>query len=331
MKIITLEEHFMNEAIAIASAKAMETLSPSFRAAYSVSNDPTAPELTDIFDLDEKRLAYMDKYGIDMQVLSYTSPGTQLLAPELAVSLAQLSNDEMAAAVQKYPTRFAAFANLPTPDPEAAAKELERAVQQLGFKGVMINGRTNNRTLESPEFDPILATAQSLGVPIYLHPAIPSRVVQDEYYEGFDPIVSTRFATAAMGWHYETGVHAVRMILGGVFDRYPKLQVILGHWGEMLPSYLDRMDDVLSTVANNLTRSVAECFTQNFYVTPSGMFSIPNLQMAMAVLGADRIMFSVDYPYVSASGAREFLDNAPLAPADKHKIAHTNAERLLNL
>ena len=195
----------------------------------------------------------------------------------------------------------------------------------------MINGRTNGRSLESPEFDPILSTAEELRVPIYLHPAMPSRAVQAEYYEGFGSIVSTRLASAALGWHFETGVHALSMVLGGVFDRHPELQIILGHWGELLPAYFERIDQVLGPYVEHLERPVADYLASHFYVTPSGMYSLPNLQLALATLGSDRIMFAVDYPYISAAGARDFLEAAPISQADRAKIAHGNAERLLKL
>ena len=330
MKIITLEEHCMNAAILAASKEASYKLSPGFQKAYS-KGLPYSPSLEDAVNMGELRIAAMDAAGIDVQVLSTNPPGVQLLSGNEAISLAKVANDELAEAVKAHPNRFAAFATLPMSSPEAAAAELERAVNKLGFKGTMINGRTGDLFLDHPSFAPVLATAAKLDVPIYLHPTVPALAVQDAYYNGFNSDVTTRFSTTAWGWHAETGIHALRMILGGVFDKYPNLQIILGHWGEMIPYFLERVNESLPPEATKLDRTITEYFTNNAYVTPSGMFTLPPFMLAHQVMGADRIMYSVDYPYVSNNGAREFLEKAPISPADKEKIAHGNAERLLKL
>ncbi len=217
------------------------------------------------------------------------------------------------------------------PHPEAAATEFERCVNTLGLKGALINGTTNERFLDDPSFRPILETAAALDVPIYLHPAPPAKAVQDVYYAGFGPAVSTSFARYGWGWHMETGIHALRMILGGVFDRYPGLQLILGHWGEMIPFYLARFDEMLTPAAKQLQRPVADYFLQQMYVTPSGMFTLPPFQLTLQIMGADRIMYAVDHPFLVREHARAFLEDAPISPADKEKIAHGNAERVLKL
>jgi len=195
----------------------------------------------------------------------------------------------------------------------------------------MIHGQTNDRFLDDPAFRPILATAAALDVPIYLHPAPPSRAVRDAYYAGFDPAVSEAFATFGWGWHLDTGIHALRMVLAGVFDLYPNLQLILGHWGEMIPFYLARFADGLTPIARKLQRPVADYFVQQMHVTPSGMFTLPPFMLTLQLLGADRILYSVDYPFQPGNQARAFLENAPISPADKEKIAHSNAEKLLKL
>jgi predicted TIM-barrel fold metal-dependent hydrolase len=164
-----------------------------------------------------------------------------------------------------------------------------------------------------------------------LHPTIPSRAVQDAYYSHLDPAVSGALATAGWGWHLETGIHALRMIVAGIFDQYPGLQLILGHWGEMIPFYLARVDEVLSPVTKHLQRRISEYFLQQVYVTPSGMFTLPSFLLTLQIMGADRIMYAVDYPYVAGDQARTFLENAPLSPADKAKIAYGNAEKVLKL
>lgn len=328
MKIITLEEHCMNAAILAASQEAIGKSLPRAQKAYGNGLSYT-PSIKHAMDLGDLRLAAMDAAGIDMQVLSSNPPGVQLLAADEAVPLAKDANDQLADAVKAHPDRFAAFATLPMSSPEAAAAELERAVNKLGFCGTMINGRTGDLFLDDPSFTPVLETAAALDVPIYLHPTIPSRAVQDAYYGGFNDAVNTRFATVAWGWHAETGIHALRMILGGVFDRYPKLQIILGHWGEMVPYFLARVNEALPPQATQLDRTFTEYFTNNAYVTPSGMFTLPPFMLAHQTLGADRILYAVDYPFIENDGAREFLENAPICPADKEKIAHGNAERLL--
>jgi predicted TIM-barrel fold metal-dependent hydrolase len=323
MKIITLEEHFEIAEIKKAVARFLPDSHEQF---YQ-------PPTRQLEDLGVHRLAEMDAMGIDVQVLSHTSVDLSQIPAAEAIALARAINDQLAETVQNHPDRFVGFATLPTRDPEAAAHELERSVTVLGFKGAMIHGQTNNRFLDDPSFRPILETAAALDVPLYVHPAPPSRVIQDAYYAGFDPAVSACFATFGWGWHLDTGIHALRMILGGVFDRYPNLQLLLGHWGEMIPFYLARFAEALTPAASQLQRPVADYFVQQMYVTPSGMFTLPPFLLAMQVVGAERILYSVDYPFHFQEGgqARAFLENAPISPADKEKIAHSNAEGLLKL
>jgi uncharacterized protein len=329
MKIIALEEHFRNAAIEKAVGRFMAA------GQSSISDKAIAarynPQTSQLEDLGTERLQHMDAMGIDVQVLSYTAPGTQVLSAAEAIPLSRDANDQVAAAIASHPDRFAGFATLPTPDPEAAAAELERAVRKLGFKGAMINGRTHDRFLDDPSFRPLLEAAVDLDVPLYLHPTFPPQTVQDAYYAGFDPVVSTIFATAGWGWHMETGIHALRLILAGVFDRYPSLQIILGHWGEMIPFYLARVDEAISPAAKHLQRRVADYFTQQFYATPSGLFTLPPFLLTLQIMGADRIMYSVDYPFIPGNQARTFLEAAPISPADKEKIAHGNAEKVLKM
>ena len=323
MKIITLEEHFEIAEI----KKAVARFLPDAREQFY------HPPTRQLEDLGVHRLAEMDAMGIDVQVLSHTSAGLSQIPAAEAIALARAINDQLAETVQNHPDRFVGFATLPTPDPEAAAHELERSVTVLGFKGAMIHGQTNNRFLDDPSFRPILETATALDVPLYVHPAPPSRIIQDAYYAGFDPAVSTSFATFGWGWHLDTGIHALRMILGGVFDLYPGLQIILGHWGEMIPFYLARFAEALTPAASQLQRPVADYFVQQMYITPSGMFTLPPFLLAMQVVGAERILYSVDYPFHFQEGgqARAFLENAPISPADQEKIAYSNAEGLLKL
>ena len=283
-------------------------------------------------DLGDQRLQAMDDAGVDMQVLSTTCPGTQPLEAAEAVALARESNDVMAAGVAARPDRLAAFATLPTPDPDAAADELRRAVGDLGMVGALLFPRTGDLSLDHASFQPIFEAAAQLEVPLYLHPQPPIKPVRDAYYAGFGDELNLMLSTAGWGWHHDTGVAALRLILAGTFDRHPGLQLILGHWGEMLVSFLERAD-LISNAATHLDRRVGQYITGNVYATGSGIMSHRMLQGTIAVLGSDRVMFSSDYPYhVTSDGeARAFVDAAPISPDDKVKIGSRNAERLLGL
>ena len=273
----------------------------------------------------------MDAAGIDVQVISHTYPSVELLEPAAAIPLAREANDLLAEAVALHPDRFCGFAALPTSDPKAAAQELERAVTQLGFKGALINGRTRDRFLDGHDYWPILERAEDLDVPLYLHPGLPPAAVREAYYSGLSPLANHWLSIAAWGWHVETGLHALRLIAAGAFDRFPRLQVVIGHMGEAIPFMLDRTNLTLSKEASGLERTVKEYFQHNFHVTTSGFFSNAPLLCLLEAIGPDRTIFSVDYPYSTNQEGRAFLDNAPIDPADREKIAHGNAERLLKL
>ncbi len=281
-------------------------------------------------DLGAGRIADMDAAGINVQVLSAAAPGPNPLDRADAVSVARTANDVVAEAVAAHPGRFAGFATLPTPDPEAAAAELERCVRVLGFKGTLIHGHTKGRFLDAPEFRPILETAQHLDVPVYIHPTMPPAEVMSVYFGGLPGEVANTLAGSGWGWHAETGLHALRLIASGTMDRYPGLKIIIGHMGENLPFSLARADKTLNPVAG-LPRRISEYFTANFYVTTSGYFTVPPFQCAMSVLGIDRLLFSVDYPFADNAAARQFLDTLPISEPDREKLAHGNAERVLGL
>jgi hypothetical protein len=329
VKIITIEEHVLDPAVAKASAATAKELNPNWAAAFSPDTGlPYTPTPDVLMDVDEGRLADMDKHGITLQVLSNLT--TQQVPAGVAADLVRAANDNLAGAVRRHPSRFAAFAALPTTVPGAAAAELERCVSDLGFVGTMIMGRTEGDFLSAERFDPILRTAARLRVPIYLHPALPTRVTSaDNYEKGLDPVVAARFATAAWGWHNETGIHFLHLVLSGVFDRYPDLQVILGHWGEMIPWFLYRLDEALPPQATKLERTIGDYVRQNSYYTPAGLFTQPHLRYCADVLGTDRLIYSVDYPFVGNEGAVDFLRQADLPESVKEDIAYRNAERLL--
>jgi hypothetical protein len=282
-------------------------------------------------DLGLERLADMDANGIDLQVISHVAPAAQGLAGAEGIARAREANDRLAAAVRAHPQRFAGFATLPTADPRAAAAELQRAVHDLGLIGALVNSTlgSNGIFLDDASFEPLLERFEQLDVPLYLHPAPPSAALREALYHGLSPAVAGRLATGAWGWHAEAGLHVLRMVATGVFDRHPGLRLIVGHCGEMLPFMLARIDAMLPQ--DKLALAPSEYFLRNIWVTTSGLFSLPPVLCTVQVLGVDRVMFSVDYPFGDNAAGRALLDALPLAPADKAKIAGGNAERVLGL
>jgi predicted TIM-barrel fold metal-dependent hydrolase len=320
LRTITLEEHFLSRAFVDAGG-------------YPTTFGP--PEDT-LFDLDDGRIADMDAAGIDVQVLSIASPGTEHLPPAQARPLSRDVNDHLAAAIARHPDRFAGFAALPTADPAAAADELSRTVTEYRFVGAVINGHVNGRYLDDEYFWPILERAEQLGVPIYLHPTVPPQPTVEASYTGnFSPPMAFALSTGAWGWHIETATHVLRMIFAGVFDRYPRLQIVIGHMGEGLSFFVPRLDWVFGharmSVTTGLQRPISGYLQENVSYTFSGFNWIPNFLNLVAQVGVERIMFSADYPFVSATEARRFLDELPVSHADKRRIAHGNAETLLGL
>lgn len=265
-----------------------------------------------------------------MQVVSYGSLA-QLTPGDQAVALTQAANNRLAEAIAANPARLSGFAMLPWQDPQAAAAELDRSVTQLGLKGVLLLGRPGLRFLDDPGYAPVLEKLNDLRVPLYAHPGIPLPDVQQAYYSGFSPEVTAQFSLTGWGWHHEAGVHVLRLILSGTFEKYPRLQVISGHWGEMVPFYLHRLDDMLPPNVTGLSRTITEMYLNHVWVTPSGLFDLPHFQFIHTVIGADRIIWSVDYPYLTLDGTREFLAKLPVSEQDREKIAHLNAEKLFNL
>lgn len=319
MRTITLEEHFVTEDFLKATG-ANDNARPS----------PLQHMHAQLLDLGDNRIAAMDEAGIDLQVLSLASMGFDALDAATATSLARDVNDELAAAVKKHPDRLAGFAQLALKDPSSSAKELERCVQTLGFKGALLDGTTGGKFLDQPEFLPVFEAAQSLGVPIYLHPAPPPKSVMDTYYSGLPGDLGFVLSIAGWGWHAETGLHTLRLISTGMFEKFPKLQLIIGHMGEGLPYALARSSKVISGIAK-LPQSVADYFHQNIHVTTSGYFTEPPFECALDVVGIDRLMFSVDYPFSPNTIGREFLSAVQLSEQDMAKLSYQNAEKLLKL
>ena len=323
MRTITLEEHYASPGFLDGPGRKLKEQANNFRG----NADKLFEQLC---DLGDKRIAEMDAAGVDLQILSLTSPGTEQLEAAEAMALARETNDYLADAITKYPTRFAGFAALPTAAPDKAAEELERMVRERGFKGAIINGHNRGRYLDDKFFWPILECAEALNVPIYLHPTRPPQAVIDASYGGFSPVVTDMLASAAWGWHIETAIHVIRLILGGAFDKYPKLQLVIGHMGEALPFMLQRLD-VMPAAMTKLNYPISTYLCSNVYYTFSGFNFIPNFLDLLLQIGVDRIMFSADYPYSSMAQARAFLDQLPVSAVDRERIAHRNAERLFGL
>ncbi len=318
-RVIALEEAFIHPRV-------WDLYPESLRQKYQ----PVRARLSDV---GTGRIRLMDAAGIDMQVLSHVQPGIQMLADaqaELAVAVCREVNDWLAEAIAAHPARFAGFAMLPTQSPPDAADELERTVRDLGFVGALINGHTNGRYLDDPSFDVLLARAESLSVPIYIHPTDPPRPVSQVYYAPFESAL-----VPAWGWPVETGTHVLRLICAGVFDRHPNLKIILGHMGELLPYCFTRLHVGLTLAgwldSQPMRNNVGHCLRNNVFITSSGVFDTPVFDCARAMLGLDNLMFSVDYPFQDNFAAMEFLQRCDLAPEDKERFAHRTAESLLRL
>jgi uncharacterized protein len=333
MRVVALEEHF---SIPIGFGDASSPSAPR----RGVADDDNMPAVVrnvaeKIVDVGQSRIADMDRNGISVQVLSkagnHIGPSADLFEGKEAISFACKFNDEFARRIAEHPGRFAAFAHLPASIPEAAADELERTVEDYGFKGALISGTIRGAFLDDPKFAPLLARAETLGVPIYIHPGMPPADVRKAYYEGFAPKINFGLATFAWGWHYETALHVMRLALAGIMDEYPRLNWIIGHMGEGLPAMLARCEHQFSTDLSYLSRSLSKTITDQVYVTSSGFFTNPPFLAALQTFGIDRLMFAVDYPYASHEDGRAFLDGVPLPPADLAKFAHANADRLLKL
>jgi len=324
MRTITLEEHFVSPSFLEGPGKGLKEQAKNPESYMGKISEQ-------LRDLGDKRIAEMNAAGIDVQVLSLNSPGVEQLDVEEARKIASETNDFLADAVKSHPQRFAGFAILPTADPKAAATELERTVRDYHFKGAIINGHVQGRYLDNKFFWPILERAQALDVPFYLHPTQPPQAVIDASYSGFDPAVTNMLIGAGWGWHIETAVHVIRLILGGVFDQYPRLQFIIGHLGETLPFMMQRLDRIMNVETTKLKRPISAYLRENIHYTFSGFNYTSVFLNLLLEVGADRIMFSVDYPYASMAQGRDFLNKLPVSTADKERIAHGNAESLLKI
>lgn len=320
MKKIALEEHFTRPDLA----------GYGHGPGSSMGQGSGNPFSEALLEFDELRLEVMDKAGIELAVLSVTTPGVQAERRlHTAITRAREANDFLAQEVRKYPTRYAGFAHLPMQDAKAAGDELARCVNELGFKGAMINGQTNGHYLDEEMYHPFWERVQELGVPIYLHPSDPYDMPQA--YQGHPELLG-----ATWSWTVEAATHALRMVFGGTFDRFPKVTLILGHMGETLPYLLWRLDSrtrVRSRLVQgeDKVRLPSDVIKKNIVVTTTGVCSHSALLCALSALGEDSVMFSVDYPYEDCGVAAEFIETAPITETVRAKVCHGNAERILSL
>ena len=328
-RLITVEEHYNSEIISkkIHGIYA-EHGTDQEKKSVGPATGEAAPGVT---DLGAERIAYMDAHGIGAQVISYASGLPATMEPEYSISLCRDVNNEMAEKAARYPGRFYLFANLPLGDGEAAAKELERCVKELGFVGAMISGHYHDLPYDDPLYLPIFEKAQALDVPVYLHPGLVSPAITGKYYSGsWSPRLTFTLSGFGVGWHYDVGIQLVRMILAGVFDKLPNLKIMLGHWGELVSFYMYRLDEIPQE-STGLSAKISDYFKKNVYVNPSGMLYPEQFRYCLETFGADHITWGEDYPYRQKDDIRAFLEGFALTEEDREKIAHGNAEKLFHV
>jgi 5-carboxyvanillate decarboxylase len=296
---------------------------------YRILRARDNPLIDPLLDVDELRLADMDRSGVDVQLLLLTSPGVQVFDADTATDLAALANDRLAEAIARHPDRFAGLATFAPQDPQRAAREMERASHDLGLNGFVVNSHTDGEYLDQEKFWPILEAAEGLDAPIYIHPRpLPETAI--------GPYLDQELWAGIWGYAAETGLHALRLITSGVFDRFPKLKIVLGHMGEGLPYFvyrLDYMSRILRQIGSQKHYELdpSEYLRRNFLITTSGMNHHPPLELCLKVLGADNIMWAIDYPYQQTPECVEFMDSAPIGREDRDKIYAGNAERVFGI
>ncbi|MBF7023160.1 amidohydrolase family protein [Staphylococcus kloosii] len=333
MNSITFEEHFVLKEVQQQMGDALKP-SPNgvpLNAMLEALEKETGFSNEDEITNHDQRIKFMDEQDVQMQVLSYGNGSPSLLKGEKAIELCQYTNDRLKQYIDKHSDRFLGFATLPINEPEAAATELKRCINELGFKGALIFGRPNGKFLDNPEFDVIFETAEHLDVPIYLHPAPISDEAYQTYYQSdnYSDATAATFASFGYGWHIDVGIHAMRLVLSGLFDRHPNLSMIIGHWGEFTPFFYERMDDIIH--APHLDHDPSYYFKTNFYITPSGMLTKPQFDMVKNAVGIDHILYSADYPYVKPENLGTFLAELGLTSEEQDKVNYKNAQKLLKL
>jgi uncharacterized protein len=329
VRIITVEEHFQHPD---AVGRVLELSGPPPTqpdAGFPTFLQSFAPDKESAERLAGKRLAHMDQVGIDVQVVSHGANSPSSLDHGEAVELCRKVNDALAEQISQHPDRFRGFATIPLHDPVAAADEMRRCVNELGFVGTLVMGTCGGLFLDHERFDPVLTAAEEVDLPIYVHPGVPPKPISAAYYSGNWPTaIEFLFSAPAFGWHAEAGIHVLRLILSGALDRHPGLNLLSGHWGELVAGWLDRLDETIGW-ARHLDRPVSEYYREHVWITPSGMYSQNQLRFFLAEVGAERIIHSEDFPYVVRDNVSEFLEKADLTDDERAAIGHRNAETLM--
>jgi 5-carboxyvanillate decarboxylase len=309
---------------------------PGFKSLWGFYLNSPSPRATAIIerlqDLGERRLQDMASSGIDKQILLLTSPGVQVFDAATAVSVAIATNDELAEAVRKHPDRYVGLAAVAPQNPKKAAEELERGVRKLGLNGAVVNSHTLGEYLDDPKFWDIFAAAEALDVPIYIHPNAPSKGL-------IEPLLARGLDGAIYGFGVDTGMHLLAIMTSGVFDRFPQLKIVVGHCGEAIPFWLYRLDYMhRATVSSKryefmkpLKKTISEYMKENVYVTNSGIGWAPAIQFCQQVLGMDRVLYAMDYPYQFVPEEVTVMENSELSAADQKKFYQTNAEKVFGL
>jgi predicted TIM-barrel fold metal-dependent hydrolase len=316
MQVIAIEEHYWDKLV-----------TDNWDAKAAGRRGPVQDRL---YDYSALRIKEMDEAGVDIQVLSHGAPSTQRLDADIAEKVARDANDNLKEIIAMHPDRFGGFAALPTADPKAAADELERAVDKLGLCGAMIHGLSNGEFVDLPKYWPIYERAQALNVPVYLHPGMPHPAVQEVYYKDYAEKYPN-FVSSGWGYTVETATQGIRMVLSGVFDKYPDLKIILGHLGESIPFSLWRIDQSMSRQENEGGLRFRETFSEHFWITTSGNFSDPAMLCCIQEMGVDRIIFSIDYPFVDNPPGTEWMERLSLSRDDKQKILNGNVRNILKV
>lgn len=326
MKLIGLEEHWCPRELFEKEG------TPGYESMMSVKNLFDEKQYEEacqrVSNIDEERIHMMDTIGLSMQVLSICNVNMEMLSDDSAIYYSRLSNDILAKGIAKHPDRLKGLAALPTGIPIKAAEELERCMKKEGFVGAVINGHINGHYLDEPQFEPILDTAEKLGAILYIHPALPPQTVIDTYYKMEDKYAQNVIASGGWGWHIETGVHVLRLIASGVFDRHPNLKIVVGHLGEGLPFFMDRL---YNATKGSLKKPYPEYLKENIYYTISGFHDPDLLKYVLKKVGNEHIMFSADFPFNPPNKEIELFMNTNLDEKTKENIAYKNAEKLLRL
>ena len=326
MKLIGIEEHWCPRELF------EEEGTPGYNSILSVkklfSESQFELACKSISDIGEERIKMMDAIGLDMQILSICNVNMETLPDEEAIKYAKLSNDILSKSLSQYPDRFKGLMAIPTGVPSEAVKEIKRCSQKEGFVGIVINGHIKGHYLDEPQFEPILEAAEKYNMPLYIHPALPPKQIIDTYYNVQDPYQTNVLASGGWGWHIETGVHILRLIAAGVFDKHPNLKVIVGHLGEGIPFFMERL---YNATKGNLKKSYPDYLKENIYYSIAGFHDPDLLDYVLKKVGEDQIMFSTDYPFNPPMQEINYFKNTLLTEDIKEKISYKNAERVFKL